>query len=39
MSLDQPGVFQSWRMAVKVLSAVVAFGLLVAAAIYELVKW
>jgi hypothetical protein len=39
MSLDQPGVFQSWRMAVKVLSGCIAFGLLVAAAIYELAKW
>jgi hypothetical protein len=42
MSYDprfEPGVFQSWRKAGRVLLGATAFGLLVWAAIYELVKW
>lgn len=35
----ESGVFQSWREAGKVALGVVAFWLLVAAAIYELVMW
>ena len=37
--VDQPGVFESHQKAVKVLSGCIAFGLLVWAAIYELVKF
>ena len=42
MSYDprfEPGVFPSWRKAGKVLLGCTAFGLLVWAAIYELIKF
>ena len=37
--LDKPGMFENWQQAVRVLWRPVVFGLLVWAAVYELVKW
>ena len=39
MVLDEPGMFENWQQAVRVLWRPLVFGLLVWAAIYELVKW
>ena len=39
MSLDRPGMFETWGAAIRFLVGLVAFGLLVWAAIYELVKF
>ena len=37
--VERPGMFEDWRQAAKVIASCVLFGLLVWAAIYELVKW
>ena len=39
MVLDEPGMFENWQQAVRVLWRPLVFGLLMWAAIYELVKW
>jgi hypothetical protein len=37
--LDEPGMFDDWRQLGRCMVKLLAFGLLVWAAIYELVKW